>query len=185
MKSVVHLLSGGLDSVTLLYDLRQHGNQIHCLLFDYHQQHSKELIQAKYHANRCGAAYSTVTLPLLGGLNDKSWIVPNRNAIFLSVAVNLAVQISADSITIGCNKEDSDYFPDCRKEFIDSMNQSVVSAGYSVKIVAPYLNKMKWEIGGMAREFKIHASSVWSCYRGGHEPCGECPACIKLKSACA
>jgi len=89
-KTIIHLLSGGLDSVTMLYDLKQQGHNIHCLLFDYKQRHAQELLWAKEHATRCGVLYTTMELPQLGGLTEQSWIVPNRNAVFLSVAGNVA-----------------------------------------------------------------------------------------------
>jgi 7-cyano-7-deazaguanine synthase len=111
-KTIVHLLSGGLDSVTLLYELHSQGHMIHCLLFDYHQQHVQELIWAKHHCHRLGVMFTTQQLPHLGGLNDESWIVPNRNAIMLSMAVNMAVQIGADLVTIGCNADDANAFPE-------------------------------------------------------------------------
>jgi 7-cyano-7-deazaguanine synthase len=182
-KTIIHLLSGGLDSVTMLYDLTTKGHRVHALLFDYKQAHAQELIWAKHHAQRCGALFTTVDLPNLGGLTDENWIVPNRNAIFLSVAVNLAVRANADTVTIGCNAEDEAYFPDCRRSFLDAMNATVKAAGYNVEICAPYLDWPKWKIGGLARELGVQPNEIWTCYRGGKNPCGECPACKKLQLA--
>ena len=182
-KTIIHLLSGGLDSVTMLYDLSSQGHLVHCLLFDYKQAHKRELQLAKYHANRCGVLYTVMELPDLGGLTEQSWIVPNRNAVFLSLAVNLAIKAKADTITIGCNKDDEAYFPDCRKPFLDAMNAAVKAAGYDIELCAPYLDLPKWKIGAMAREMGIRSSDVWTCYRGEEQPCGECPACKKLSEA--
>lgn len=183
-KNIVHLLSGGLDSVTMLYDLAAQGHAVHCLLFDYHQRHVQELLWAKQHAQRLGVLYTVLELPELGGLTEQSWIVPNRNAIFLSVAVNFACKVpNADTVTIGCNKDDADYFPDCRRGFIEAMNAAVKSAGYSVTIEAPYLDKLKWEIGALAQEFGVHPNEIWTCYHGGEKPCGSCPACLKANVA--
>jgi len=89
-KTIIHLLSGGLDSVTMLYDLVGQGHQVHALMFDYRQRHKQELLWAKQHASRCNVLFTVMDLPELGGLTDKSWIVPNRNAVFLCVAVNAA-----------------------------------------------------------------------------------------------
>jgi 7-cyano-7-deazaguanine synthase len=183
-KTIIHLLSGGLDSVTMLYDLTQQGHHIHCLLFDYHQRHKQELLWAKQHAERCNALYTTIDLPDLGGLTEQSWVVPNRNAIFLSVAVNLAAQANADIVTIGCNADDSDYFPDCRKPFLDAMNAAIKAAGYDVEICAPYLDKRKWEIGDLARQMGVKINEIWSCYQPTENgPCGKCLACQKLAEA--
>ena len=183
MKTIIHLLSGGLDSVTMLYDLKAQGHSVHALLFDYQQRHKQELLWAKQHASRLGVLFTTMDLPALGGLNEQSWIVPNRNAVFLSVAVNVAHSAGADTVTIGCNADDAENFPDCRKEFLDAMNAAVCAAGYDVEICAPYIDKRKWEIGDLARQFGIQKANVWTCYRGGSEPCGECPACQKLREA--
>lgn len=184
-KTIIHLLSGGLDSVTMLYDLKAQGHSVHCVLFDYKQSHVQELTFAKGHCLRLGVLYTTMELPALGGLNDQSWIVPNRNAILLSLAVNLAVQAGADTVTIGCNKDDESGFPDCRMAFLQLFNTMLKTAEITVEVCAPYLNWPKWKIGGLAREMGISQSDIWTCYRGGPTPCGECPACKKLKIALA
>ncbi len=182
-KTIIHLLSGGLDSVTMLYDLKQQGHSIHCLLFDYRQRHKQELEWAKHHAKRCNVLWTVKELPELGGLTEQSWIVPNRNMIFLSIAVNVACQAGADTVTIGCNAEDEAYFPDCRIRFIDSMNEAVKMAGYEIEICAPYMQWPKWRIGGLAQELGVSPNEIWTCYLGGEKPCGKCLACQKLEKA--
>lgn len=184
-KTIIHLLSGGLDSVTMLYDLKAQGHAVHCVMFDYGQAHLRELKCATQHCALQGVNMSSIRLPELGGLTDESWIVPNRNAIFLSAAVNLAIRAKSDTVTIGCNQDDAESFPDCRKPFLEAMNSAVRAAGYSVEICAPYLDWPKWKIGGLAREMGVPLGSIgiWSCYRGGDKPCGECPACKKLEAA--
>lgn len=184
-KFMVHLLSGGLDSVTLLYDLVEQGWECHCVLFDYGQPNAQELTFAKGHCHRLNVMFTTVTLPKLGGLTDKSWIVPFRNPIMLSIAANIAIQAGADEITIGCNMDDRDEFPDCRWEVIDSMNHALKLSGYDVQIAAPYLEKSKCEIVALAKKLGVPMHEIWSCYRGGAKPCGKCPACKKLEAACA
>lgn len=182
-KTIIHLLSGGLDSVTMLYDLHQQGHKVHCLLFDYKQQHVQELTFAKHHCRRLGVMFTTMELPRLGGLTESSWVVPNRNCVFLSLAVNLAIQAGADTVTIGCNKEDEAGFPDCRQAFLQLFNATMTTAEMPVEICAPYLDKSKAWIGGMARELGVPADQIWTCYKGGAKPCGECPACKKLQLA--
>lgn len=132
---------------------------------------------------RAEVLWTEIEMPALGGLTDESWIVPNRNAIFLSVAVNVALKAKADTITIGCNADDAETFPDCQKPFLDAMNAAVSAAGYSVEICAPYLDWSKWKIAGLAREMAVPLTEIWSCYRGGPVPCGKCPACEKLNAA--
>lgn len=182
-KTIIHLLSGGLDSVTLMYHLKRHGHAVHAVLFDYKQTHAQELRFAITHCRRLGVLWTTVELPPLHGLTDKSWIVPNRNAVMLSVAVNLAARANADTVTIGCNADDVENFPDCRPDFIKSMNEATHAAGYAIDIWAPFLDWRKWQIGGLAREMAIPLNEIWSCYRGGAKPCGNCPACAKLEAA--
>jgi 7-cyano-7-deazaguanine synthase len=105
-KTIIHLLSGGLDSVTLLHDLVNQGHHVHALIFDYGQKHKREIEFAMAHAKQTRVAVTLKTLPALGRVHN--WIVPNRNAIFLSVAVNVAFQAKADTVTIGCNADDSE-----------------------------------------------------------------------------
>ena len=180
-KTIVHLLSGGLDSVTLLHELHGRGHVIHCVLFDYKQQHVQELEFAKLHCRRLGVMFTTIELPTLGGLTEESWIVPNRNCIMLSLAVNLAIKAGAEAVTIGCNKDDEANFPDCRMAFIQTFNNMLTTAEVHVEVCAPYLNEPKWKIAGWAKEMGV--TDIWTCYRGGEKPCGECPACKKLVSA--
>lgn len=184
-KHIIHLLSGGLDSVTLLHQLVDEGHSVHCLLVDYDQPHKQELLWAKHHARARNCLFTTITLPSLGGLSDASWIVPNRNAILLAIAANLAVKANAETVTIGCNLDDADAFPDCRIEFIESVNASLKAAQLPVEVCTPFIAKRKWEIGALAREMGIKPSDVWTCYRGGPTQCGNCPACEKLKIAFA
>lgn len=180
---IILLLSGGLDSVTLLYKLHGEGCKIHCLLFDYGQQHVQELLFAKAHCHRLRVLWTTVNLPKLGGLTDGDWVVPFRNPIMLAIGVNLAVQAGADSVVIGCNADDAEMFPDCRWTTLDAMNHAVKLSGYSIEICAPFIQKRKWEIGGMAQEMGVPMHEIWTCYKGGAKPCGECPACQKLALA--
>jgi 7-cyano-7-deazaguanine synthase len=182
-KRIIHLLSGGLDSVTMLQYLCDIGHSVHCLLADYGQPHVKELEFARRSVSRLSLLKTEVKLPGLGGLTKASWIVPNRNAILLSVAANIAVQAQADTVTIGCNADDAAQFPDCRPEFLDSYNDTLRQAGIQVEVCAPFLHYSKAKIGGMARDLGITRKDVWTCYLGGVEPCGDCPACVKLKVA--
>lgn len=98
----------------------------------------------------------------------------------ISLAVNLAVRANADTVAIGCNADDKEYFSDCREPFIAAMNQSVKSAGYNVEIVAPFIDWSKWKIADLSRQLGVPAHEIWTCYKGGAKPCGNCPACKKL-----
>lgn len=186
-KTIIHLLSGGMDSTVLLYELLDQGHNVHCVLFDYKQRHVKELEFAKWHCKWRKVLYTIIELPQLRGseLTDGSGgiVVPNRNAILLSIAVNLAIAAKADSVTFAANADDESTFPDCRRSFVKAMNTSVKAAGYDVEICAPYLDWPKWKIGALAQTMRVPLTETWSCYRGGEKPCGECPACIKREAA--
>lgn len=185
MTKIVHLLSGGLDSVTMLYWLKSLGLIVQCLLFDYKQRHVQELLFARGHCRKLGVLWQAMELPALNGLTEDNWVVPNRNAVMLSIAVNVAVQGGYDTVTIGCNQDDAAMFQDCTPAFIEAMNGAVKAAGYSVRIEAPYITKQKWEIVRLAKKFSVPMNEIWTCYRGGSKPCGECPACKKLAEALA
>ncbi len=182
-KNIVHLLSGGLDSTVLLKILLGQGHTVQCLLVNYGQAHSKELWFAEHSCKRWNVPFKIIDLPNLGGLNDDNWIVPNRNCILLSLAVNLAVQSKADTVTIGCNKDDESAFPDCRQAFIQMFNTTMTTAEVSVEVWAPFLDLPKWKIAGLAMEFGVASEDFWTCYRGDAKPCGACPACEKLEAA--
>lgn len=183
MSKIVHLLSGGIDSVVLLYDLIKQGEIVHCLMIDYKQLHVQELTMAKLHCHRLGILFTVLEIPQLKGstLTDGSGsvIVPNRNAIMLSLAVNVAVVADAEIITFAANKDDEEIFPDCRWPFMVALNKAVKEAGYSVEICAPYIGKTKAWIVNNGRNLGVNFSETWSCYRGGLNPCGECEACKK------
>lgn len=176
-----------MDSVVLLYDLIGQGHNVHCVLFDYGQRHVKELDFAKWHCEWQKVLYTLIKLPQLQGseLTDGSGgiIVPNRNAILLNIAVNLAVTAKADTVTFAANADDETVFPDCRRAFLEAINASVKAAGYNIEICAPYLDKAKWWIGAKARDMRVPLTETWSCYKGGEKPCGDCPACLKREAA--
>lgn len=182
-RNILHLLSGGIDSVTLLYQLLREGHGVDCVIYDYKQRHANELLWAKHHARRCNVIYRTVELPELGGLCEPSWIVDNRNAVFLSVAVNIASSLGADTVTIGCNADDAAMFPDCTKKFFRAMNRAVEAAGYAIEIYAPYIELTKQQIIRKSKKYLINPKETYTCYLGGSEPCGKCPACIKMRKA--
>lgn len=187
-KTIIHLLSGGLDSTVMLHDLRQQGHNVHCLLFDYKQRHAQELNFAKLHCRKMGVLYTVYDIPQLRGseLTDGSGgvVVKNRNAIFISLAVHLAAHAGADTVTYACTAEDQEGFPDCRQGFIDAQNASNKAAEINVEVCAPYITKRKSWIFKLGLNMGVDMAQTWSCYRGGAKPCGECPACKKLEAAC-
>lgn len=182
-KTIIHLLSGGVDSVAMLYDLKGQGHSVHCLLIDYKQKHIRELNFARDHCRKLDVLYSVMDIPDIGGLRPPSWVVPNRNAIFLSLAVSLAAQSGGDTVTIGCNKDDAVHFPDCKPEFLAAMNAAVKQAGYEIELCAPYADKTKKDVVDLARSLQVDLKETWSCYHGSSRSCGRCLSCQQLKGA--
>jgi len=189
-KKVVHLLSGGLDSTVLLYDLIRQKCEVHCVLFNYKQKHAwREIPLAVDHCTELGVKWTEIQLPEIAGstLTDGSGskIVPNRNAIFLSHAVAIAVRAGAGSVTYACNRDDAADFPDCRRKFVDAMNALQQAAATGVEICAPYIDLTKREIVAIGRKLGVEMERTYSCYAGGQAGCGVCDACKARAKAMA
>ncbi|HLF18328.1 MAG TPA: 7-cyano-7-deazaguanine synthase QueC [Candidatus Omnitrophota bacterium] len=201
-KKAVVLLSGGLDSATILYYAKHSGYTPHCLIFNYGQRHRKEIEAAKRIAAQAGCDYRLVgiSLPWRGSsLLDKrmrlptrkkidpqkipSTYVPARNIIFLSFAVSYAEAIGARAVFIGANAIDYSGYPDCRPQFFRSFEQVVRSGmksgveGSPIKIIAPLVRKTKAQIVRLGKRLKVPYERTWSCYQGGKTPCGVCESC--------
>lgn len=189
-KKVVHLLSGGLDSTVLLYDLLDQKCEVHCALFDYKQKHAwRELPQAIHHCQWKGVKCTLIELPKIAGstLTDGSGskVVPNRNAIFLSHAVSIAMLAGAEAVTYACNKDDAADFPDCRGAFVKALNFVQRTAETGVEICAPYIDLSKREIVAIGRRLGVAMDETYSCYEGGQAACGVCDACKARMAALA
>lgn len=188
-KAIVHLDSGGMDSTVLKYWLQAEGHKVHSAMFNYGQTHIRELQFAKKHSERLGLLFTEIKLPQFRGstLTDGSGgvVVPGRNGIFLMHAANLAVAAGADTLTIGCNKEDEADFPDCRMAFIQTFNNMLTTANLPVQVWAPFTDKSKSWIAALGQELGVNMDETYSCYTGAMVPCGECPACKKREAAFA
>lgn len=176
-------MSGGLDSTALLYELHAQGHNIHCLLFNYGQRHIRELDFARHHCQRLQVLFTVVELHRIKGLfggsaltdGEGTKVVPNRNACLLHIAAAIAVGAGADTVTIGVNKNDQTDFPDCTKEFIKSINDSLTLAKIPVEVCAPYIGLTKWQIANRAKGELWPVEYTMSCYEGTN--CGKCDSC--------
>jgi 7-cyano-7-deazaguanine synthase len=204
MKAVV-IASGGLDSTTLIYYLQQQGYELELLSFDYGQKHRKELEFAKWHADTLSIPWQRVDLsnilPLLKGsaLTDaiqvphghyqeetmRITVVPNRNAIMLSIAWGFACSIGADIVAFGAHAGDHFIYPDCRQEFIDKLNAAlqVGTDHVNLKLYAPFINKTKGQIVTIGAGLNVPYLHTWTCYEGKELHCGKCGACVERKEA--
>ena len=205
IRKAVVLLSGGLDSATALYVAKKKGFEVYALSFDYGQKHDRELRAAKATAEKAGVIdHRIVTLNMgqWGGssLTDDSiniddgnikrtdipmTYVPARNMVLLSVAASFAEAIGAYDIFIGVSEVDYSGYVDCRKEFLDAMQNAInkgtvcaVEQGNHIAIHAPFIEMTKTEEIRLGMSLGVDYATTWSCYRGGEKPCGTCDSCL-------
>jgi 7-cyano-7-deazaguanine synthase len=206
-KTVIVLLSGGLDSMVCAGLAREAGARIVALTVDYNQRHRVELESAARIAADVGAA-DHIVLPLdlrlfggsaltadidvpKDGVGDEVPVtyVPARNLIFLSLTLGLAEARQAQDIMIGVNALDYSGYPDCRPDFIAGFEKLAALAtrdgdkGVAFRIQAPLQYMTKADIAAEAARLGMDAGMSWSCYDptpdGLH--CGACDSC-RLRS---
>ena len=175
MKDCILILSGGMDSTTLLYDYKD--RIAVAISFDYGSNHNaKEIPFAKKHCERLGIRHVVIPLEfisryfrssLLAGdaaipegnyadENMKSTVVPFRNG------------------------------PDCRPEFVEAFDAATNAGTYNgVRLLSPYCNLTKGQIAARGKELGIDYAETWSCYRGGEKHCGKCGTCVERREALA
>ena len=203
MKDSIIIVSGGMDSVTLLYDFK---DRIALgISFDYGSNHNaKEIPFAKLHCERLGIKHVTIPLDfmhqyfkssLLEGAdaipeghyqdeNMKSTVVPFRNGIMLAIAAGMAESYGLSHVMIANHGGDHAIYPDCRPEFISAMSNATEAGSYNgVTVLAPYANITKGDIARRGKELGIDYNETWSCYKGGEKHCGKCGTCVERKEA--
>ena len=203
-KKAVVLLSGGLDSSTVLYYAIKKGYECSCLFFDYGQRHKKEIDSARKLAKSIGLKLQIVKILLpwtKSSLINKaqkipsknnfdkqsntltqfkqlpSTYVPGRNTIFISFAQSLAESIGAQKIFIGANAVDYSGYPDCRPKYYKALNCVLKEIGAGIKIEVPLINLNKTQIIKLGQKLGVPFAKTWSCYRGDEKPCGVCDSC--------
>lgn len=201
----VVVLSGGLDSTTLLYDLIESGLTAEAITFDYGQKHSKEILYAQQTCRALGVSQKiipmqfmkhilssslTSDLPIPEGHYQeesmKSTVVPNRNMIMLSIAGGYALSRKAEILAYGAHAGDHAIYPDCRPEFIDLMDEALQICHWDpLHLAAPYADMTKGEIVNRGLEIGVDYALTWTCYQGNERPCGRCGSCIERAEAFA
>ena len=172
MKDCILILSGGLDSTTLLYDYKD--RIAIAISFDYGSNHNaKEIPFARMHCERLGIKHLVIPLEFIGQYfrssllsgddaipeghyadeNMKSTVVPFRNGIMLAVATGMA--------------------------------ESNAGTYNGVRLLSPYCNMTKGQIAARGKELGLNYAETWSCYRGGDKHCGKCGTCVERKEALA
>jgi len=210
MSGVIVLLSGGMDSATLLWLAKKEFGKVWAISFDYGQRHRVELRYARELAKLVGVEeHLIVELPVYRKMKGSALLdegvdvprgdcdtqeppvttVPMRNLSFLAITSAFADTLGIDSIGIGVHALDTPY-PDCRPEFITAA-EAAINAG-SVRAVrdkvrihvwAPFLGMSKEDIARLGKELGVPYEKTYSCYRGIEPPCGECPACLQRAEA--
>lgn len=209
------VLSGGQDSITCLGLALTHHPQVYAIGFDYGQRHAIELHSAQRVCDRFGISFKIIDLKFLsnlvtsaltgeGSVNENherlqhlpASFVPNRNALFLTVAHAYAQEIKANAVYTGVCQTDYSGYPDCRKEFISKL-QKALNTGYQthISIVTPLMYLTKAETFALAEEcnfLDVVLAYSHTCYEGDNTTkhdwgygCGECPSCkLRAKGWC-
>ncbi|MBI4370650.1 MAG: 7-cyano-7-deazaguanine synthase QueC [Elusimicrobia bacterium] len=199
------LLSGGMDSATVLYWARNKGYQCRCLIFDYGQRHRRELNSAKSLAHAAHAPFDLIEIKLpwkstssllspkinipshpieqIGKKGIPSTYVPGRNTLFLAYALSAADALKARAIALGPNALDFSGYPDCRPAYYQAMAKTARlgtkrgSEGNPIKLLTPIIHMNKSEIVRLGECLGVPWKLTWSCYAGGAQPCRRCDSC--------
>ena len=202
--SSVLLLSGGIDSATILSSITKENEKVFALTFDYGQKHYAEIGKAKNLAKEFDVHEHKIIKLNLSEFTDSSLTdkniqvpksliddkipntyVPGRNTIFLSIALSYAESKGCSSIYIGANAIDYSGYPDCRPEYIEAFQNLVNLAtkktvtGGNIQIYAPLINLTKIEIIELGIKNGLDIEKTLSCYDPimENEPCNKCPSC--------
>jgi 7-cyano-7-deazaguanine synthase len=200
MKTVL-ALSGGMDSVTLLYDLLSQGHQVFPVFFDYGQKHrDSERYFARYHADKSGLVLQHVEAKYFWDIDSaltssvvkvpeghyespvmSKNVVPGRNLLFGTLMAIHACRVGASGMAIAAHAGDYAVYTDCREDFLQLLKDAIrTSTGGNVwRVESPYLHIRKKEIVERGLQLGIDYSTTWSCYVGGRTPCGKCGACVE------
>lgn len=203
MKDSLIVVSGGMDSVTMLHEYKDRIGL--ALTFDYRSKHAQcEIACARLHCEQLGIPHIVMDLDFFGRYfksdllenggeipeghyedeNMKNTVVPFRNGIMLSIAAGLAESNGLKRILIANHFGDHAIYPDCRKSFIDPMREAIKNGTYEqIEVFAPYTEISKREIGLIGKKLGIDYATTYSCYKGNEKHCGKCGTCIERKEA--
>lgn len=195
---IILILSGGMDSTTLLYDLISQNHKVECLSYNYGQRHKIELTLARATCGKLDIPHKIIDIQTINELLQgssltsdievpeghyadeimKATVVPNRNMIMIALTVGYAVSKNFNAVAIAVHGGDHAIYPDCREEFIKKMDKVCAIANYEpIKVIAPYLHIDKGDIVARGKILKVDYSLTHTCYKGGKLACGKCGAC--------
>ncbi len=204
-KDSLIVLSGGMDSVTLLYD--KIDRIALAVNFIYGSNHNmRELECARFHCRQLGVELLEIHLDFMGEYfhssllegadaipegdyedeNMRSTVVPFRNGIMLATAAGLAESRGLRVVMLANHSGDHTVYPDCRPEFITAMAAAIAAGTYeNIELYAPYTNISKVEIAKIGKNLGIDYSTTYSCYKGGEHHCGQCGTCRERRESLA
>jgi 7-cyano-7-deazaguanine synthase len=199
------LLSGGMDSVTALYEVLGTHQVVATLSFDYGAKHNAcEIPFAKLHSDRNGIPHQIIPLDFIntlfksdllksgGDIPDghyaeasmKQTVVPFRNGIMLAIAAGYAESVDAEGLVIAAHSGDHAIYPDCREPFMQAMATAMGEGTYAkIQLLRPFIAMDKTGIAARGAELGIDFSETWSCYKGGAIHCGVCGTCVERREA--
>lgn len=197
------VLSGGLDSVTMLHEFRS--RIALAVYFNYGSNHAApELACARWQCERLGIELVEIPLAFIGQHfesallsgadaipdgeyatdNMTATVVPFRNGIMLAAAAGLAESRGLKTVMIANHAGDHAIYPDCRPTFIQAMANAIAAGTYAqIELLAPYTNLSKSDIARRGKEMGVDYSHTYSCYRGTPTPCGHCATCRERRQA--
>ncbi|MEP3524631.1 MAG: 7-cyano-7-deazaguanine synthase QueC [Hyphomicrobiales bacterium] len=205
MKTLV-VCSGGMDSVVLAHKAAAENTLLGLVSFDYGQRHKVELSYAAQCASRLGVPHDIIDITAIGAqltgsaLTDdldvpdghyaqdtmKITIVPNRNAIMLTIAFGVAAAKGADAVATAVHGGDHFIYPDCRPGFIDSfetMQRHALDGYADIRLLAPFVDMSKSDIARIGAKIGVPFNETWSCYKGQDIHCGCCGTCVERREA--
>lgn len=205
MKDALIVLSGGMDSVTMLHEYRDSIDL--AVSFNYGSNHNKrEIACARRQCQNLGIELIEIDLSFIGEYfhssllegadavpdgdydfdNMKSTVVPFRNGIMLAAAAGLAESHGLKAVMIANHAGDHAIYPDCRETFVKAMASAIAAGTYeSIELRAPYTLLSKVDIARRGKQLGVDYSLTYSCYKGGENHCGRCGTCIERRQALA
>ncbi|HCI98729.1 MAG TPA: 7-cyano-7-deazaguanine synthase QueC [Sulfitobacter sp.] len=205
MKTIV-ICSGGLDSVSLAHMVAAKRKLTGLVSFDYGQRHRKELDYAALCAKRLDVPHDIIDMRGIGAaltgsaLTDdvdvpdghyaeetmRVTVVPNRNAIMLTVAYGIAAARGDQAVATAVHGGDHFIYPDCRPDFTQAFEfmQYMALDGYAdVSLYTPFVHRSKADIVTEGQRHNTPFAETWSCYKGGVHHCGRCGTCVERREA--
>jgi len=210
MIDCIVVVSGGMDSVTLLHHLVITQQRMPVVLsFNYGQKHTREIEFAKYHVSKLSITEHDIIdlspiqsifassalvadelelpkIETVQGDPQPTTYVPNRNMLFLAIAAAKAETLGVTEVFYGAQRHDMYGYWDTTPEFLDNLNQVfALNRRNQIEIKAPFINNSKADILRIGLKLKLEYEKTWSCYAGQDKACGQCPTCGERLAAFA